>query len=494
MTHTRIAACLGKDGLNVIHKAQWTRRLRRKTRSGEQRKHPCFQSGFLCYHTKPTGCDNPFSHWMTLVLSSSTMRYLALTTLLTISTPSLVLGWGEPHHAITHGALDVLPAWQKDVLGGELTQLGENYCMIPDHVFTDKENAKYAKMESAPNEVYLKILHLPTQQPEYLGVMRYFIEQAVAALRKGRTGDAARYMGTVCHQIEDYGSPAHTVPGDNMFTLLQQFLPPTDALKGQLMHGPIENGDFKVSIEGYKPKLLGTTVNEAAWRLMHRVHEEILNARSTTVPIIQALYREDQESVVKHQMRAATMDAQVVADAVYTILCLGMQKYADAEQMALKQVQIGSFFPLEAASCYYPQSQFFSSPNWGHARSGVILAGGNTDMPLKLCVGSSNQVFENGISAGMGKSLTFLLPKDVYSRFTVLAGLHPELGAKGRVEFTISGDGKVLTTVILNGTDPARLLECDVSGVKELQLMLDSRGVDSKSNYAIWAEPMLVKP
>lgn len=421
------------------------------------------------------------------------MRQLAFATLFAITTPSLVFGWGEPHRAITRAALEVLPIWQKEVLGGELTQLGDNFCMIPDHVFTDKENARFAKMESAPNEVYLKILHLPTQQPEYLEVMRYFMEQAVASLRNGKMGDAARYMGTVCHQIEDYGSPSHTVPGDNMFTLLQQFLPPTDAMKGQLMHGPIENGDFKVSIVGYQPALLGTTVNEAAWRLMHRVHEGILNARTTTVPIIQALYREDKESVVKHQLRAAVMDAQVVADAVYTMLCLGMQKYADAEQKALKEVQIGAFFPLEAASCYYPQSQFFSSPNWGHARSGVILAGGNKDMPLKLCVGSGNQVFENGISAGMGKPLTFLLPKDVYSRFTVLAGLHPELGAKGRVEFTINGDGKALTTVILNGTDDARVLECDVTGISELQLMLTSRGVDSKSNYAIWAEPTLVK-
>jgi len=421
------------------------------------------------------------------------MRQLAFTALFALTTPALVFGWGEPHHAITRAALEVLPAWQKEVLGGELTQLVDSYCMIPDHVFTDKENAKYAKMESAPNEVYLKILHLPTQQPEYLEVMRYFMEQAVASLRNGKIGEAARYMGTVCHQIEDYGSPSHTVPGDNMFTLLQQFLPPTEVMKDQLMHGPIENGDFKVSIEGYKPRLLGTTVNEAAWRLMHRVHEEILNARTTTVPIIQALYREEKESVVKHQMRAAVMDAQVVADAVYSMLCLGMQKYAVEEQAVLKQVQIGSFFPLEAASLYYPQAQFFSSPHWGHPRSGVILAGGNKAVPLQLCVGSRNQEFENGISAGMGKSLTFLLPKDVYARFTVLAGLHPELGAKGRVEFTISGDGKPLTTVILNGTDPAKLLECDVAGVAELQLTLTSRGVDAKSNYAIWAEPTLMK-
>jgi hypothetical protein len=93
----------------------------------------------------------------------------------------------------------------------------------------------------------------------------------------------------------------------------------------------------------------------------------------------------------------------------------------------------------------------------------------------------------------MGKSLTFLLPKGVYARFTVLAGLHPELGAKGRVEFTITGDGKPLASITLNGTDPAKLLECDISNVSQLALSLTSRGLDPKSNYAIWAEPTLMK-
>ena len=66
------------------------------------------------------------------------MRQLAFAALFSLATPSLVLGWGEPHHAITRAALEVLPEWQKEALGGELKQLGDNYCMIPDHVFSDK--------------------------------------------------------------------------------------------------------------------------------------------------------------------------------------------------------------------------------------------------------------------------------------------------------------------------------------------------------------------
>ncbi len=409
--------------------------------------------------------------------------------LIALMVPRLLFGWGQPHHAITRAALETLPGWQKEWLGTELKALGDVHCMIPDQVYSDKANAKYAAMDSRPGEVYLQVLHLPTVQTEYLEVMTYFMERAVTALREGRSGDAARFMGTMCHQIEDYGSPSHTMPGDNQFTLLQQFLPPSDGMKDKLMHGPIENGDFMVSLGGYQPRLLGTSVNEAAWRLMHRVHEGILNARSTTIPIMQALYADDAATVTKHQLRAAVVDAQIAADALYTILCLGAQKLPEMPA----PVAIDTFWPLEAEKLHYPQTQFFSSPYWGHPRIGSILAGGTKAVSLKLKLESGEKEFAHGISAGMGKPLTFVLPQGVFRRFTVRAGLHPELGAKGRVEFTIHGDGKPLTSLTLNGTDAAQKLECEVSGVSQLQLLLTSRSLDSKSNYAIWAEPELLK-
>ena len=159
------------------------------------------------------------------------MKSSLLALLLAVCCPTLLFGWGQPHHAITRAALEALPGWQKELLGTELKALGDAHCMIPANVYSDKANAKYAAMDSRPGEVYLQLLHLPTVQTEYLEVMSYFMERAVTALREGRTGDAARFMGTMCHQIEDYGSPSHTMPGDNQFTLLQQFLPPSDGMK-----------------------------------------------------------------------------------------------------------------------------------------------------------------------------------------------------------------------------------------------------------------------
>ena len=406
--------------------------------------------------------------------------------------------WCEsPHQAITRAAIQVLPVWQQNILGEEGTKLGSGYCLIPDRVYSDKENAKFARMDSRPGEVYLVNLHLPAQQPENLETLRYFMGKAVGMLRAGKVADAARFMGTICHMLEDYGSPAHTVPGDNMFTLLQQFLPPPDHMKGKLLHGLIEDGELAVVIKGYCPKLLGTTVDEAAWRLLHRAHEAIINARSTTIPIIQALYANDAKALTASRMKAATMDAKVVADAFYTILCLGAEKFDAGERESLCTVGIGAFFPLEAVNLYFPQSEFSGSPNWGHARSGVVLEGGTKEVPLKLRVekdgGVVEKQFADGISVCMGKSLTYQVPVGVYQRFAVLAGLHPELGAKGRVAFTIKGDGKQLASATLAGDQPAQVFDCDIAGVKQIQLLVTSRGPNAKSNYALWAEPMLIK-
>ncbi|MES2594433.1 MAG: NPCBM/NEW2 domain-containing protein [Verrucomicrobiota bacterium] len=409
--------------------------------------------------------------------------------------PHEARAWGQPHLAITKAALDTLPAWQKELLGAEFKELAAKHCLIPDNVYTDKENAKYATMESSPGEVYLQKLHLPqAEQTVNRESLRYFMEKAVTSLKDGKVSDAARYMGTICHVLEDFGSPSHTIPGDNQFMLLQQFMPSTIVMEGKLLHGPIENGDFTVNIDSYQPQLLGTSTEEASWRLLHRVHEGIINARSTTIPIIQALYAGDEQARLTHQLRAATMDAQIVADAMHTILCLGGDKFDAEARKACDQTSIATFWPIEAVHLYYPQSHFFSSPYWGHARSGLVMEGGLLALPLKLRVADAEErIFPEGISTGMGKALTFHLPKGVYHRFTVLAGLQAGLGIKGRVEFTILGDGKPLGSAIVNGSDPAHAFECDVSAFSLLQLNAVNRGLDAKSSYAVWAEPLLRK-
>ncbi|MEI7947391.1 MAG: NPCBM/NEW2 domain-containing protein [bacterium] len=411
-----------------------------------------------------------------------------------------VSGWGEPHAAITKAGLETLPTEQKAFLGAEYARLVSTYCIIPDLVHKDKTLVPFATMYSSPGVVYHANLHLPAQQPENFEILRYFMGKAVAALRDGDISQAAKFTGTLCHAIEDWSCPAHAAPGDNMFTLFQQFLPPPDSMKNKLLHGPIEANKLNVVISDHKPQLLGTTIDEAAFRLLHRVNDGTVLARAQIIPIIQGIYAGDTNAVKEAQMKSATAGAGLVADAVYTIIALGTQNGEASNQAVLATADISPFYPLEAIDLFFAQAKFLSSPYWGHSHHGYVLAGGTNAIPLKLRVNDSGAVtskeFASGISTGSGanSSLTYLVPQNVFKRFIVLAGLHPELGAKGGVEFSVSGNGKLLANTCVTGDQPAHRFTCDLAGVTNLQLLVTAtKGSDPKSNYAIWAEPRLLK-
>jgi len=406
--------------------------------------------------------------------------------------------WGEPHGAITQAAIAALPASERARLGNEAGPLGSRYCVIPDEVFKGPEIARYAMMDSRPGVTYLVNLHLPGPQPDNYAILHYFMGKAVGALQSGNLADAARYAGTLSHALEDWSCPAHVVPGDNMFTLFQQFLPPPQKMRHTLLHGPVENGKFKVRISGYQPALLGATVDEAAFNLLHRVNAATVFARSQTIPIILALYAGNSNDVTAAQLKAATRGATVVADALHTVLSLGAPPL-DARALApLQSVDLSACWPLEATNLFFSQSTFFSKPYWGHAEMGGVLEGGTNAVPIRLRVEEKGRVimktFDTGIGAGTRCSLTYLVPPGVYERFTVLAGLHADLGAKGGVEFAVFGDEKKLASIALTGDQPAHRFDCDLAGVTRLQLLTTARGGDAKFNYAVWAGPRLIKP
>ncbi len=421
---------------------------------------------------------------------------LALSALSFVLAPSRAWAWGAPHGTITRAAMATLPSWQKQLLGAELQRLGETYCIIPDLVYTDKTNAPFATMDTHPGVVYLVNLHLPAAPAENFEILRYFMDKAVAAFKAGNVGDAARYSGTLSHVLEDWGCPAHAVPGDNMFTLFKQFLPPPPAQQYTLLHSPVEGGTFSVALDAYRPRLLGTSVDEAAFNLLHRSQEATIFARGQVVPIIQALYAGDTNAVNAAQQKAATLDAAVVADALHTVCCLGQMKFEAADD--LSAVDLSTLLPLQAPDLYFPQSSFFSKPYWGHATPGVILRNGTEPVPLRLAVLEQGQAvtrtFASGIGTGTRSVLTYLIPADVYQRFSARVGLHAELGKSGSVIFEVSGNGKSLARLgPLAGDAPAQLLDVALAGVTNLQLTVTSAAKDNTGNYAVWAEPRLVK-
>jgi len=425
-------------------------------------------------------------------------RRFAFLTLVVLSLATFALGWGGPHITITEAALALLQDWQKALLGEELSRLGRQHCLLPDRVFEDKAEAKFAMMDSRPGVTYLVNLHLPASQAENFELLRYFIAKAVAAFEQGRTADGARFAGTLAHALEDWGCPAHAVPDDNMFTLLQQLLPPPEQFRDVLLHGPVEAGNFKVSLANYQPRLLGTSVDEMAFRLLQRVHESILNARAQVIPIIQGIYAGDSSAVTAAQLKAATLDAKVVADAMHTLLCLARKQFPADAEAGLQDFDLSAATPLEATNLYMPQSTFFSKPYWGYAKRGVILRNSKEAVGLKLRIKEADQTVEKEFPAGVGtgtrSSLTYLVPPGVFHQFEVWAGLHSELGTRGSVEFEVLGDGaKLASSGPLTGDAPAVRLTVPLAGITKLQLIAKSAGGDGNGNYAVWGAPRLVK-
>jgi len=413
-------------------------------------------------------------------------------------TASGAKGWGAPHGTITRAALDTLPAWQHQLLGKEEQPLASLYCIIPDLVYTRKDLAPYAALDSQPGVVYLVNLHLPAAPADNYALLRAFLGKAVVSLQTNNVADAARYAGTVAHMLEDWGCPAHSVPNDNMFTLFKQFLPPPDAYRCKPLHGPIEGGVFGVALDGRRPQhLMGITADEAAFNLLSRSQAATVFARSQVIPIIQALYAGNTNASNAAQQKAAVKDAALVADALYTLCCIGRGIFDPAERAALDSVDLTAFAPLEAPNLYLPQTAFFSKPNWGCATFGCSSLNGEA-VPLKLRVAEGGQTtvktFRSGIGAGTRCSLSYLVPPAVYQRFEAYVGLHAELGQTGNVTFEISGNGRSLARVgPVTGDTPAQAVDVALAGVTNLQLTVTSSGGDGSGNYAVWADPRLVK-
>ncbi len=424
-------------------------------------------------------------------------RALLAAVVIVVSGVSTAWGWGAGHRFVTEGAMATLPQWQKDLLGKELALLGSQHCFIPDLVYAKKEVRKYAMMDSKPDKFYLVELHLPPAPTESYEILRFFMAKAVEQFKSGRVDEGARYLGTLSHALEDWGAPAHSVPGDNMFTLMKQFVPPTDEYRYLPMHSPMEGGTFTVDLGDYKPRLLGCTVEEAAFNLLHRVQQSTIHARSQVVPIMRALYARDDAASNAAQQKAGHVDAEVVADAVYTVLCLGQSRFEPRASEALDRVDLSPRITLETPTLAWPQSAFFSKPYWGHPTRGVCMRGGKEVVAIRVKGADDalgDKPIEDAVAVGTKTTLTYLVPAGVYDRLEVWAALQAELGAGGDVIFEVKGgDGRTLAKVQVRGDQPAQRVAAPLAGQSTVQLITTSGSADSTHNYAVWARPRLVK-
>lgn len=101
---------------------------------------------------------------------------------------------------------------------------------------------------------------------------------------------------------------------------------------------------------------------------------------------------------------------------------------------------------------------------WQHLSRDRNLHGG----PLRL----GNKTYTRGISIHSRTFLRYRLAGD-YSRFQAILGIDSLVEGKGDVHFVLRGDGRVLHDAEVRGTDAPIPLDLDVSGVRDLEILVD---------------------
>ncbi|MBM3889618.1 MAG: hypothetical protein FJ388_10900 [Verrucomicrobia bacterium] len=212
------------------------------------------------------------------------------------------LAWG-PHPQITAAAQEVVPERdQAEAYFGKEWKRLQDYCMMPDMRGSTRNDFfpdDFLIFPAMPR-------HVGHMMPDVPQTYRPYFLRAVQALRTETPQNAARWIGSLLHFVEDTGAPPHAA-----------------AIGGE-MHKRLENWlDAKaITIAGYKPRLLGRDESSALAALMKRMDGLVEYSKERTAKCqdhVKALAdREDQPLILE----CANESARVCADVMHTLFTI----------------------------------------------------------------------------------------------------------------------------------------------------------------------------
>ena len=404
---------------------------------------------------------------------------------------SEALAWGKGHRLIRLWAVARLPEWQRELIGREhLDRLCREYTSLQD---------KHAGGRAPELDAYcivpgarLSLHDVNRAEPSFIG-LRWYLEQISEHLTAGETDEAMKFLGVLCHWNEDPGCPsAHSSPV-NELQLRRLLPPPKDKQRYNYLFGYggiADVGDYEIEEAEYQPRLLGTTIDEAAARIYQ--HQRLLRAGAAAhiVPIVQDMMHGDGAAADEHRAAAALANAKHTADVIYTVVCLAADRIDEGEGESLAEQRLSEWLPeFEGKMIGHP---YYVTP---------FLVDQSMDAerklhPLALPGQSEVESVEFGFGMGAPFSLDFeLAPAGVFDRFTCRVGLHPTAGSDGEVAFAIVVGGEELmrTDPIRSGQSP-QTIDVPIPSDGTLALSLQTIPTDrdaSLQNLAVWAEPTL---
>lgn len=248
------------------------------------------------------------------------MRRFSYALLLSLFLVRPALGWG-PHGQITQAAIDALGTNHPivELLGQELAAL-TNYCWIPDY----KQLPFHSGSADFYSDDYLLFprvsRHLDHICPEVQQTYEPYFRRALSAVRYESPANAARWIGSLLHFVQDSGSPPHAA-----------------RIRGEI-HIRMENwvDPLQIKLPQYQPQLLGTNEEEAVRGVVERMNGliEFSGARGKKLrgPVILSQRRAVRQVVLESALECA----RVSADVLHTLGVLSTQKLTNSITIAGK--------------------------------------------------------------------------------------------------------------------------------------------------------------
>jgi len=212
--------------------------------------------------------------------------------------------WG-PHTQITQAALDAIDA--RDPI---VRHLGPSFEELPAYSWMGDYDRSIRKDTDGSLYYADDYLLFPAMQkharhtmPGVKESLKPYFHRSVQALRTETPVNAARWIGALLHFTEDSGAPPHAY---------------TDV--GNLHH-KMENWIVKeqIGIEGYKPKLLGKTEDEALAGYLKRMDALVAFSIERAKKIIPLAKADDRAAVEPLELECANECSRVVADLLLTL-------------------------------------------------------------------------------------------------------------------------------------------------------------------------------
>jgi hypothetical protein len=197
-------------------------------------------------------------------------------------------------------------------LGAAAQRLIDDYCLLPDRYEEMRQFGFVRRGSEAKDPAALQPycvrpdgdpIHSATWDPDAdLESMVYLFERTATALGEHRESDAAKYLGTLAHFVEDSLSPPHSVSAEE--------------LGDPAMHEALERSPPAFAIERRTIPANGDGFIEAITDVLRRCYGGAEVNRRALPEMIRAVREKDTARLDAHRLRAAKLAAELLADSI----------------------------------------------------------------------------------------------------------------------------------------------------------------------------------